>query len=86
MNVFAQWLNDRRWAANARRARSWRRRLGFAERVKFDNILRPHLQEPGMVIDYPDALYHITVDDLIRAMLATRPRVALNIQQRPEPK
>lgn len=66
---FAQWVEDFRWAMNAMRARAWRRRLTFASRVAFDQALRPKLKyDPGMVIDYPDAIYHITIDDVCRAM------------------
>lgn len=68
MNRLAQWINDRRWAANARRARAWRRRLLFSQRQAFDNALRPIVG--GAIIAYPDALYHVTDDDLIRAMEA----------------
>jgi len=68
---FAQWVEDFRWAMNAMRARAWRRRLTYASRAAFDAALRPPLKyEVGMVIDYPDALYHITIDDVCRAMKA----------------
>lgn len=74
---FAQWIEDMRWAANARRARAWRRRLSFSERQKFDAALRPRLPRPypderDDVIAYPDAIYHIKISDLIRAMTAAR--------------
>lgn len=68
-----QWLADFRWAMNVMRARRWRRELGFGQRIIFDGAFRPRLEkrhpqhEPD-VIAYPDAFYHITVDDLIRAM------------------
>lgn len=66
---FAQWLDDRRWAANMRRARAWRRGLPLAQRTIFDESLRPHLK-PGSqtLLDYPDAVYYVTIDDLMRAM------------------
>lgn len=68
----AQWLNDIRWAANMRRARAFRRSLLFSQRAAFDKAMRPPVgQVAGDVIDYPDALYHTTIDDLIRAMNAT---------------
>lgn len=69
MARFAQWLNDWRWAMNAKRARAWRRELGFSQRVAFDQSLRPPIKdESGKVIAYPDAFYHTTINDLIRAM------------------
>ncbi len=68
---FAQWVADMRWAANAKRARKWRRRLSFSGRIAFDQAIRPKVKSG--VIDYPDALYHITIDDLTRAMIASAP-------------
>lgn len=70
---FAQWINDMRWAMNAKRARAWRRRLMFSQRIAFDEALRPRLgpREPGVVIDYPDGFYHTDIDDLCRAMAAS---------------
>lgn len=69
----AWWINDLRVALNVGRARRFRRGLGFSARMRFDDALRPRLDKPN-VIAYPDAIYHITVDDLIRAMEAsTRP-------------
>ncbi len=65
-NRLGQWMSDFRWAMNAMRARRIRRELGFARRVAFDNELRPKLDAPN-VIAYPDALYHIKVEDVIRA-------------------
>ena len=66
------WLADYRWAMNAMRARRWRRKIGFAARVEFDTALRPRLpKEPGKVIAYPDALYHITIEDVCRAIEAS---------------
>lgn len=71
VNRLAQWINDRRWAANVRRARAWRRGLLFSQREAFDAALRPRIEgEPGKVIAYPDALYYVTIDDLVRAMEA----------------
>lgn len=70
---FAQWINDMRWAMNAKRARAWRRQLMFSQREAFDRAYRPRLgvREPGVVIDYPDAFYHTDIDDLCRAMAAS---------------
>ena len=73
MNRFTQWINDRRWAANMRRARAFRRELLFSQRVQFDKSIRPRIDgEKGLVIDYPDAIYHITIDDLCRAMVRSK--------------
>lgn len=55
---------------NAKRARAWRRGLLFSQRQKFDDALRPSIGT-NSVITYPDALYHITIDDLTRAMRAS---------------
>lgn len=67
------WFVDLRWAMNMKRARAWRRQCGFSERIRFDDALRPRLQnEPGKVIAYPDALYHATIDDICRAMVASK--------------
>lgn len=71
-----QWLADFRWAMNAMAARRFRRKVGFERRIRFDDALRPrlgqHERSDGVtyqdLIAYPDALYHITVDDVIRAM------------------
>lgn len=84
LNPAAQWVADFRWAMNQMSARRFRRGLGFAERVKFDDAYRPlvknaeeeHLEAIGApfrrtVIAYPDAIYHTSIDDLIRAMRAT---------------
>lgn len=72
---FGQWMADFRWAINAMRVRRIRRDLGFSERIAFDNELRPrvrqvHPQHIPAVIAYPDAVYHITVDDVIRPLKA----------------
>lgn len=61
-----QWLADFRWAMNAMRARRWRREMLFSQRMKFDDELRPKVDEGR--IAYPDALYHISVDDLLHAL------------------
>ena len=53
------------------RARAWRRKLGFSSRIAFDDALRPRFQEPGTRIAYPDAIYHISVDDYLRAIAAS---------------
>lgn len=66
-----QWLADFRWAMNAMRVRRHRRRLGFMERERFDNLLRPIIGEEGhrAIIAYPDALYHVRDCDVSRAIL-----------------
>ena len=64
--AFVQRLADKRWAANAMRARRWRRGLAPEQRKIFDAALRR-----GSAL-YPDAIYEITVDDLCRAMIASR--------------
>lgn len=69
MTKFGQWVADMRWAMNVKRARAWRRQLSFSRRLAFDKALRPPVS--GGVIDYPDAVYHITIDDLTRAMIAS---------------
>jgi hypothetical protein len=68
VKAFAQWLNDWRWAANMKRARAHRRELMFGARERFDEAIRPRLTA-NTVIAYPDAIYHIDVDDLCRAMV-----------------
>lgn len=67
---FAQWINDRRWAANMRRARSFRRSLSFSERRVFDAALRPGMFDDTMCVAYPDAFYAVQINDLLRAMQA----------------
>jgi hypothetical protein len=69
-NPVTQWVDDFRWAMNAMRARRYRRGVGFSERIRFDDALRPHVKNG--VIAYPDAVYHITVEDVIRAMRKSR--------------
>lgn len=69
---FEQWLNDFRWAMNVKRARAYRRTLMFSQRHTFDDELRPKLS--GAVIAYPDALYHVEIDDLLRATMAAGQR------------
>jgi hypothetical protein len=71
MSWLARWLADRRWASAVRHAREYRRELSFSQRELFDRKLRPRIKgEPDKVIAYPDAIYHITMDDLCRAMIA----------------
>jgi hypothetical protein len=66
---FAQWLDDMRWAMNVKRARAWRRKLPFSRRAAFDRALRHPLRRiPDTVVDYPDAFYAVSIDDLCRAM------------------
>jgi hypothetical protein len=77
----ASWIARKRWAANMARAKAFRDTLSFSQRQVFDMSLRPRLPEQypderTMVIDYPDALYHVTIDDLCRAIRAvTRNRI-----------
>lgn len=73
---FSQWIADWRWAMNAKRARAWRRDLSFSRRQAFDAALRPRLPRPypderDDIVAYPDALYHISIDDLCRAIAAS---------------
>lgn len=71
---FAQWLADLRWALNMMRARAHRRDLSFAQRNVFDRTLRPLAgRDSNSVIAYPDAFYHVTIDDLVRAMVQSAP-------------
>lgn len=75
-DTFGQWAADFRWAMNMMHVRRFRRTLGFEARIRFDNALRPkpsrlRPQPDPVVIDYPDAPYHITVDDVLRAMHAS---------------
>lgn len=68
---FGQYVADRRWATNVEWARAWRRDLTPAQRLVFDDVLRP--QRPtGEILAYPEALYCVTVDDVIRAATAAR--------------
>jgi hypothetical protein len=62
------WMENFRWAMNAMRIRRIRYDLTFSQRIAFDAELRPHVQ--GGRIAYPDALYHVTVGDIIRALRA----------------
>lgn len=65
-----QFMSDLRWAMNMIRARRYRRNVGFGERARFDNALRPRLQgERDIVIAYPDAFYHTKIEDLCRAIV-----------------
>lgn len=61
-------LKNLRWMLNVGRAGYWYQRLSFAARLTFLNELRPIVE--GGRIAYPDALFHITVDDVIRAATA----------------
>ena len=67
LSEIGKWMEDVKWALNAMRVRRFRRRLGFAERARFDRAIRPRPDYPN-VIAYPDAIYHITVNDVVRAM------------------
>jgi hypothetical protein len=70
--ITAQWLEDFRWAMLMKRVRCTRRRLLFSQRQKFDDALRPRVAgDPGTVLAYPDAIYHIDADDLQRALRVT---------------
>lgn len=71
---FATWIENRRWSANMRRARNFRNSLPYSARLRFDRALRPErtLSASRYVIDYPDAFYHVSIDDLCRAMKAAR--------------
>lgn len=68
-----QWINDLRWAMNMKRVRAMRREMFFSERIKFDSALRPPIDgEPGVVVDYPDAFYHVTIEDIVRGVTRSR--------------
>lgn len=78
-NKLGQWMADFRWAMNMLSVRRARRRMGFSRRLAFDDALRPRIggsqwhTDAGVinrqdVIAYPDALYFVTADDVIRAM------------------
>lgn len=62
-----QWIKDFRWAMNAMRARRFRRGLLFSQRAAFDRALRPLFRGEGLVVEYPDAFYLTSIDDLCRA-------------------
>jgi hypothetical protein len=50
------------------RARRFRRCLTFSQRVKFDTWLRPGVDSyAGAIVDYPDAPYHASREDFLRA-------------------
>lgn len=68
MDSFSQWLNDMRWAMNMKRARSFRRKLIFSKRQKFDDALKP-MTKNNSIIAYPDAIYNITINDVCRAII-----------------
>jgi hypothetical protein len=65
-NRFSQWMADFRWAMNVMRARRERRRMLFSCRMRFDDALRPRTKD-GATIAYPDAIYHIKVDDFAKS-------------------
>lgn len=68
---FARWVEARRWAANVSRARTFRQGLAFSERRIFDMAMRPPIHsDRSLVIEYPDAFYHVTIIDVARAMNA----------------
>ncbi len=67
---FARWIEDWRWMLNMRRCRRRRRELLFSQRVAFDAALRPRVDSGDMVLDYPDAIYHIGIKDVFRAIEA----------------
>lgn len=71
MTTFAEWVNDWRWAMNVKRARAWRRQLIFSQRLAFDKAIRPVIGDSYGIIDYPDAFYAITINDLCRAIEAS---------------
>lgn len=64
-------MTDPEWPAMMVRIRSIRGALSFSNRVKFDNELRPILDN-GSRIAYPDAIYHIDTSDLERALGAVK--------------
>jgi hypothetical protein len=69
----AQRINDLRWALNVMHARAYRRTLIFSQRKAFDDALRPSLEEShASVVGYPDAFYHVSIDDLCRAIVASK--------------
>lgn len=66
---FAQFLDDLRWALTLFHARRWRRGLGYGQRVKFDDAFRPYVRgESGTVLLYPEAIYHVSFDNLDNAI------------------
>jgi len=67
VSALGQWIEDLRWAANMIRARRWRREIGFSARIRFDNKIRHPVE--GGVIAYPDAFYHVEIEDLCRATM-----------------
>lgn len=66
-----QLVDDIIWAWHMFRVRRIRRSVPFSRRCVYDRQLRPSLlpltQGRSSVIDYPDAIYHITRKDMIRA-------------------
>jgi hypothetical protein len=64
-------LGDIAWALRMIHARRLRRTLMFSQRYEFDRAIR-HVMSGDAVIDYPDAVYHVTKEDLRRATIASR--------------
>ncbi len=56
------------WLSVVGRAQHFRRTLTFSQRQIFDNELRP--VAVGVQVAYPDAFYHLKLDDFYRAMKA----------------
>lgn len=71
MATLAEKIENLRWALNMMRARAWRRDLLFSERAKFDSALRPRMAD-GSIVAYPDAIYHVKIEDLCRAIAERR--------------
>lgn len=68
---FGAWIARKRWLANVERAKLYRETLSFSDRQVFDANLRP--QPDGTeygALQYPGAIYHITIDDYCRAVTA----------------
>ena len=63
-------LEDLRWALLMAKARAHRRTLLFSQRKQFDDAFR-HVFERN-IIAYPDAFYHATDGDFLRAYRATK--------------
>jgi hypothetical protein len=61
------------WLTAVAAAKAIRGILSFSARMKFDAELRPIL-DSGCRIAYPDALYHITAEDVRRAEVAAKDR------------
>lgn len=63
-------VKNLRWAFNAMRLRKAYRQLSFGDRQKLLDALRPRLGR-GDCIAHPDAIFHVTIDDVIRAYKAS---------------